>query len=112
MINGTSDLDRAIAHLERVLTIVREEKWSIDYTHANAPLTGRTLSNEMNISEIINFSSVLKTSAAESVENIDKVFAILKMMTEILEHYSKLAEIGGVWKEIIEHKKEELKYYQ
>jgi hypothetical protein len=112
MINGTADLDRALVSLEHVLNIVQEEKWSIDYAHANAPLTGRLLFDKMNMVEILNFSSVLKTSSAESVENIDKIFAILKMMTEILEHYSKLAEIGSAWKEIIENKKEELKYYQ
>ena len=99
MINGTTDLDTALKSLELVLKTVREEQWSVDYTHTNAPLTGRMLSEKMPVNELLDFSEVLRESTKESKENIDKTLTLINMMSEILGHYTKLAEIGCVWED-------------
>jgi multidrug resistance efflux pump len=112
MINGTEDLDAAVAAIARVVDIVREEKQSIDYTHVNAPMTGKLLSDKMSISELVEFADTLRKSTSESKENVDKVYAVLREVFEILEHYNKLAEIGEVWASTVDKTTDDLRYYQ
>ena len=88
MVNGTDDLDTALASLGHVLAVVKEEQWSVDYTHNNAPLTGRLLSEKMPVNELTEFAETLKESTKESRENINKTLTLLNMMSIILEHYT------------------------
>jgi hypothetical protein len=112
MIGGTANLDDALISLERVLKVAVEEKQSIDYTHVNAPLAGKTLFDRMPMADMIEFFAILKKSTDESKDNINKLFAILKMTTEILDHYAKLAEIGDTWEGIIEKNIDDSRCYQ
>lgn len=112
MINGTIDIDSALASIESVLAVVREERWSVEYTHTNAHTTGRILSEKMSVNELIDFAVSLRESTTESKENIDKVLTILQGLSEILEHYTKLSDIGYVWRDIIDKNIEDLKSYQ
>lgn len=112
MINGTDDLNRALVSLEFVMNIVNEEKQSIDYTHANAPLTGKTITDNTPIEEILEIAKNVKESTAQSKENIEKVLEIMQMSIKILDHYDKLAEIGNVWESVIEKSVDLLRHYQ
>jgi hypothetical protein len=111
-INGTEELDSALESLAFVLNVVNEEKWSVDYTHNHAPLTGRILAEKMKLNEIVEFDKTLKESTRSSRENIDKVLKILNMTSDIMEHYAKLSEIGDVWEEIICKNIDDLRCYQ
>jgi hypothetical protein len=112
MINGSVDLDQALARLNEIMDIVREEKQSIDYTHANAPLTGRTIAENAPLEEILEIARNVKESTVQSKENIEKILIIMHISSKILEHYSKLADIGDVWESIIEKSVDNLRHYQ
>jgi hypothetical protein len=112
MINGTDELDSALVSLALVLNVVNEEKWSVDYTHTNAPLTGRILAEKMKLNEIVEFDKTLKESTHCSRENIAKILKILNMTSDIIDHYTKLSDIGEVWGEIIDKSIDDLRCYQ
>jgi hypothetical protein len=112
MINGSANLDAAILSLEKILEIVREEKSSVDYARANAPLLGRILTDHLQIYEANEFSQSIHESTAESRENVDKLFTALNIISELLEHYVDLAEIGHTWECVINKNVETLRCYQ
>jgi hypothetical protein len=112
MLNGTRDLDAALEALTRILEIAAEEKTSIDYTHANAHLTGKTISEEMTLTEVFDFSASLKDSTTQSKENVEKILKILNISYEIIDHYAKLSEIGDVWTGIVGKVVDDLRYFQ
>ena len=112
MINGTVDLDAALASLKRVLTIVEEEKSSVEYTKNHAALTGKILSEHLPIQELIEYAQTVQESTSESQEDVVKVLTILNISAEILDHYVKLSEIGSVWEGILEKSVDSLRCYQ
>jgi hypothetical protein len=112
MINGTAELDAALESLNEVLKVVREEKWSVDYTRAHAPLAGSVISEQMSIQEAVEFHKSVQECTMESKENIKKALAIIGEVSEIIEHYSDLVEIGIVWHAVAEKTIDNLRCYQ
>lgn len=119
MVNGTEDLDNAVESLSKIIELVKEEQWSVDYTQSVAPQACAQLSESMSINELQNFALEVVKSTVESDENAEKVIAIMQMTTHILDHYTKLSTIGRVWKsslveiedKIVENN-DKLRYYQ
>jgi hypothetical protein len=110
--NGTEDLDETLERLARVLAVVREEQWSVDYTRAHAPSVGSLILDRLPESELENFADDIENSTEEAKDNIDRILDIIGMSAEIAEHYKKLAEIGTVWNMRALKDKDLLRHYQ
>jgi len=112
MINGTEDLNTAILSLTKLVKLVEEEQWSVDYTHDTAPETGKIFANSMSVNELQSFAADISQSTLESDENAEKIIEIMRMTTAILDHYTKLSVIGRVWKNDITNAVDNLRGYQ
>ena len=119
MVNGTEDLNAAVESLSKIIAIVKEEQWSVDYTQSVAPQACAQLSESMSVNELQNFALEVVKSTLESDENAEKIIAIMQMTTHILDHYTKLSMIGRVWrsslvelKDKIVENNDTLRYYQ
>lgn len=99
MIRGTTELDTIFTTLSTLVTIMKEEEQSVDYTHAHAPVTGVMIIRKLPGEEIDEFQKDIDESTKEASDNVDKIEMIRSMCTYISKHYGKLVDIGQVWQQ-------------
>ncbi|HPE06205.1 MAG TPA: hypothetical protein PLW50_00590 [Smithellaceae bacterium] len=105
MIRGTTDLDTIFDTLVALVATMKEEEWSVDYTHAHAPIAGVMIVRKMPGEEIDEFQKDIDESTKEASENVDKIEMIRAMCTYISNHYEKLVDIGNMWQQTATNEK-------